>query len=424
MPSPSRCCGPLLPGLEQPNRRVLANGAELVSLDLSEAPLICLDFWCRAGSVFEAGSESGMAHFLEHMVFKGSHSLAAGEFDRRIEALGGSSNAATGFDDVHYHVLIPPQAAPEALELLLDLVLEPRLEGEAFAMERQVVLEELAQSEDQPEEVAVQQLLAMACPGHAYGLPILGRREALLAHEPEAMAAFHQRLYGGGRCVLALAGALAGTDLESRAAEGALASLDPLAGPPPLDPLRVQPGERRLELPRLEAARLLMAWGQPPARDLHGVMGGDLATSLLAEGRRSRLVARLREQLQLVESVDLDLHPMECGSLALLEAVCDPDDLPAVRAAIHTVWEEVMAEPVLAPEWSRVRRLVTNSYHFGMEAPGNVAGLIGTGHLWGRYESLEAPLEAIDAWDPETLRAEALASLDPRRAAVLEAVPA
>lgn len=424
MPSPSRCCGPLLPGLEQPNRRVLANGAELVSLDLAEAPLVCLDFWCRAGSVFETGSESGMAHFLEHMVFKGSHSLAAGEFDRRIEALGGSSNAATGFDDVHYHVLIPPQAAPEALALLLDLVLEPRLEEDAFAMERQVVLEELAQSEDQPEEVAVQHLLAMACPGHAYGLPILGRREALYAHSPAAMAAFHRRLYGGGRCVVALAGALAGTDLEARAAEGSLASLAPLDGAPPLEPLRVKPGEGRLELPRLEAARLLMAWGQPPARDLRGVMGGDLATSLLAEGRRSRLVARLREQLQLVESVDLDLHPMECGSLALLEAVCDPEDLPAVRAAIQTVWEEVMAEPIQEAEWSRVRRLVTNSYRFGMEAPGNVAGLIGTGHLWGRYGSLEAPLEAIDTWDPETLLAEALASLDPRRAAVLEAVPA
>jgi len=424
MPSPSRCCGPLLPGLEQPNRRVLANGAELVSLDLAEAPLVCLDFWCRAGSVFEAASESGMAHFLEHMVFKGSHNLAAGEFDRRIEALGGSSNAATGFDDVHYHVLIPPQAAPEALELLLDLVLEPCLEEEAFAMERQVVLEELAQSEDQPEEVAVQQLLAKACPGHAYGKPILGRREALHAHQPAAMAAFHRRLYGGGRCVLAMAGALAGTDLEARGAEGALASLAPLEGAPTLEPLLVQSGEGRLELPRLEAARLLMAWGQPPARDLRGVMGGDLATSLLAEGRRSRLVERLREQLQLVESVDLDLHPMECGSLALLEAVCDPEDLAAVRAAIQTVWEEVMAEPVKAAEWSRVRRLVTNSYRFGMEAPGNVAGLIGTGHLWGRYASLEAPLEAIDSWEPETLRAEALASLDPRRAAVLEAVPA
>jgi len=424
MPSSSRCCGPLLPGLEQPSRRVLANGAELVSLPMAEAPLVCLDFWCRAGSVFETAPESGMAHFLEHMVFKGSRSLAAGEFDRRIEALGGSSNAATGFDDVHYHVLIPPAAAPEALELLLDLVLEPRLDAEAFAMERQVVLEELAQSEDQPEEVAVQRLLAMACPGHAYGQPILGRREALLSHAPDAMEAFHRRLYGGGRCVLALAGGLVGTDLEERAAAGALASLAPLDEPAALPPLAVSGGEHRLELPRLEAARLLMAWDQPPARDLQGVMGADLATSLLAEGRRSRLVERLREQLQLVESIDLDLHAMECGSLALLEAVCDPEDLPAVRAAIRDVWQEVMAAPVQVAEWSRVKRLVTNSYRFGMEAPGNVAGLIGTGRLWARQEGLEAPLEAIERWDPESLRTKALASLDPDAAFVLEAVPA
>ena len=66
-----------------------------MQLDLPDAPVVCLDFWCRAGSAFEQVEESGMAHFLEHMVFKGSTQLAAGEFDRRIEALGGSSNAAT-----------------------------------------------------------------------------------------------------------------------------------------------------------------------------------------------------------------------------------------------------------------------------------------------------------------------------------------
>ena len=422
-PSPP-CCAPLLPGLEQPDRRVLSNGNQLVSLALSDAPLVCLDFWCRAGSVFEADQESGLAHFLEHMVFKGSQRLEAGEFDRRIEALGGSSNAATGFDDVHYHVLIPPAAAPEALDLLLDLVLQPRLEGEAFAMERQVVLEELAQSEDQPEEVAVQHLLAKACPGHPYGLPILGRREALLAHNPAAMAAFHQRLYGGGRCLLAITGAIADGDLREQAGQGALAQLSPATEPAPRAPMVVVAGEDRMALPRLEAARLLMAWGQPPARDLHGVMGGDLATSLLAEGRRSRLVHRLREQLRLVESIDLDLHPMECGSLALLEAVCEPDDLPAVRTAIGAVWREVMDEPVAEAEWARVRRLVTNSYRFGMEAAGSVAGLLGTGHLWGRHGSLEEPLEAIASWNPEDLRSMVLASLDPANAFVLEAVPA
>lgn len=93
--------------LPEPQRQQLSNGVPLVQLDLPDAPLVCLDLWCQAGSAGETAAESGMAHFLEHMVFKGSAQLPAGEFDRRIEALGGSSNAATGFDDVHFHVLIP-----------------------------------------------------------------------------------------------------------------------------------------------------------------------------------------------------------------------------------------------------------------------------------------------------------------------------
>jgi predicted Zn-dependent peptidase len=413
----------LLPGLGLPLHHQLANGAELVSLPLAGAPLVCLDFWCRAGSAFETHQESGMAHFLEHMVFKGSTHLGPGEFDRRIEALGGSSNAATGYDDVHYHVLIPPAAAPEAVDLLLDLVLCPRLEAEAFAMERQVVLEELAQSEDQPEEVAVQTLLARACPDHPYGLPILGRRERLQAHDPAAMADFHRRMYGAGRCELALSGAVDSALLE-HVARGPLATLGAVADPPPPPPLLLQPGEHRLTLPRLEAARLLMAWWQPAASDLSGLMGADLATTVLAEGRRSRLVERLREQLRIVESIDLDLHPMECGSLAILEAVCGEDDLQEVRQAIEQVWAEVMDETLGAMEWARARRLVANSYRFGLESPGAVAGVIGNSHLWGRRTPLSAPLRELECWTPERLRQEALRRLEPSLATVLEVVPA
>jgi predicted Zn-dependent peptidase len=417
-------CEPLLPGLADPQRQRLPNGVTVVSLPMAEAPVVCIDFWCRAGSVFESAAESGMAHFLEHMVFKGSDRLEAGEFDRRIEALGGSSNAATGFDDVHYHVLIPPQAAGKALDLLLDLVLAPRLEAEAFTMERQVVLEELAQSEDQPEEVALQRLLERACPDHPYGLPILGRRPALQAHDPAAMAAFHRRLYTADRCVLALGGALGDGSLLQRAAEGPLAAL--AAAKRVNDPpeLRIEAGEEQLELPRLEAARLLMAWWLPPARDLEAVMGADLATTLLAEGRRSRLVERLRERLRIVESIDLDLHAMEFGSLALLEAVCEPEELPRVRSSVSEVWQELMAGAIEANEWERSRRLVANSYRFGLESAGAVSGLIGNSQLWGRHHDLERPLQLLERWDPGRLKRETLSLLDPARASVLEALPA
>ncbi|MCP9899124.1 insulinase family protein [Cyanobium sp. Cruz CV13-4-11] len=418
------CCGSLLPGLADPVSHTLANGVELVQLELEDAPLVCLDFWCRAGSAFETPMESGIAHFLEHMVFKGSDGLAAGEFDRRIEALGGSSNAATGFDDVHFHALMPPEGGAEALDLLLDLVLQPRLDSDSFSMERQVVLEELAQSEDQPEEVAIQRLLALACPDHPYGLPILGRREALVAHDPAAMAAFHQRQYAAGRCVLALSGAVADGDLLARAAAGPLAALATTHAAMAPATLRVTPGVHRLAVPRLEASRLLMLWWLPAASDVEGLVGADLGTTVLAEGRRSRLVDRLREQLQIVESIDLDLHAMEGGSFALLEAVCDEEDLDAVRGAITQVWQELRQEPLGEQEWWRARRLVANGYRFSLESPGGVASLIGSSRLWGRNQPLDQPLALLDRWSPGRLQEQMLDLLDPARACLLEAVPA
>lgn len=391
---------------------------------MDDAPLVCIDFWCRAGSVWERPEESGIAHFLEHMVFKGSRQLGAGEFDLRIEALGGSSNAATGFDDVHFHVLIPPEAAAEGLELLLDLVLAPTLDPEAFAMERQVVLEELAQSEDQPDEVAVQTLLSRACPQHNYGLPILGLKERLLAHTPQSMAAFHRRRYTAERCVLSISGALEAARLEAVLERSALAQLPRGDGDPPLVPIQLQRGVHRLELPRLESARLLMVWHLPAGEHQRAVMGADLLTTLLAEGRRSRLVERLREQLRIVESIDLDLHVMECGSLALLEAVCEPDELAAVQEAINAVWRETLAEPIAEAEWQRCQRLVANGYRFGLESPGGVAGLIGSNALWNRDQPLQQPLELLNTWTSQEVQQAVLPLLDPSCACVVQAVPA
>ena len=416
--------GPSTPPLPDPRRHQLENGVSLVQIELPEAPVVCLDLWCRAGSACEREAESGLAHFLEHMVFKGSEQLDAGEFDLKVEALGGNSNAATGFDDVHYHVLIPPQAAPEALDLLLDLVLQPRLDGGDFAMERQVVLEELAQSEDQPEEVAFQELLRQACGSHAYGLPILGRREALEAHTPEAMAAFHRRHYRADRCCLSVAGPLAGLELETRLTPSPLAALKPSEPLAAVPELQLKPGRDRIELARLEAARLLMAWQLPGAADQDSVMGGDLLTTLLAEGRRSRLVEQLRERLRLVESIDLDLNVLESGCLVLLEAVCDPEQLPAVEQQVRQVLLELIEQAPKPAELDRAKRLVGNGYRFSLEVAGSVAAMVGNSQLWGRRHNLQRPLEWLEGWSSERLSREVIPLLHPDRAFCLQAVPA
>ncbi len=406
----------------------LTNGVEVVSLAQPQAPVVCIDFWCRAGSAAERPDESGLAHFLEHMVFKGSTSLGAGDFDRRLESLGGSSNAATGFDDVHYHVQVPPEAVPVALDLLLELVLQPRLAPDDFRMERQVVLEELAQSEDQPEEVALQRLLALACPDHPYGRPILGEKPSLQRHRSEGMAAFHRRGYQPASCSLALAGGLGGLDLEGLLNGSALADLaaggEAAGAGLPVPPLRLTPGRHALRLPRLEAARLLMVWPMPAAGELEAVAGADLLTTLLAEGRRSRLVQRLREDLRLVESIDLDLNVLEGGSLALLEAVCEPAQVEAVEAQIAQVWQELSATPPPSSELERARRLVANGYRFGLESAAALAGLAGNQSLWGRLHPLEHPLQLLERWTGPRLQGDLLPLLAPERACRLLALPA
>lgn len=392
---------------------------------MPDAPLTCIDFWCQAGSSSERSGEEGIAHFLEHMVFKGSGRLAAGAFDEAIEALGGSSNAATGFDDVHFHVLVPPDRAAEALDLLLELVLKPALEPQGFATERDVVLEEIAQYADQPTEQVLQSILSLGCGDHAYGRPILGDVATLNAMEPSLMQRFHQRRYLGPNCTLALAGPAPET-LKPAIAASALADLPADQNKPsshqPL-PLMLQAGRHTQRVDRLESARILMLWTTAPAHNQDAVMGADLATTLLGEGRRSRLVERLREELQLVESISMDLTALEEGSLITLEVICQEDALSAVEQEISAVLHQVANEAVSEQELRRGYQLVSNSLRYSLESVGHVTGLCASHVLWHRHQDLLSPLNLLGHWSTDRLQTELFPALLPEKACVLIARP-
>ena len=399
----------------------LPNGVRCVTADMPDAPLTCLDLWCRAGSASEHPGEEGMAHFLEHMVFKGSERLAAGAFDEAIEALGGSSNAATGFDDVHFHVLTPPDRASEALDLLLELVLQPSLDPGGFSTERGVVLEEIAQYADQPNEQVLQLLLSKGCDQHPYGRPILGTPHSLEAMTPSAMEAFHKRQYRGSNCCLAVAGP-ASTELRSAIGSSALAGLRNAPGPSARSaPLSVRPGRQSVAVDRLESARLLMLWEAPQAQDQAGVMAADLATTLLGEGRRSRLVNRLREELQIVESVSMDLSVLEQGSLITLEVICPDEHLDAVEEEVNRELRTMARELVTDQELKRGQQLVSNGLRYALESTGQVSGLCASQTLWNRQQDLLHPLAFLPTWTAERLRSELFPRLQPEQAFVLTA---
>ena len=390
---------------------------------MPEAALTCLDLWCRAGSASEQRGEEGMAHFLEHLVFKGSDRLPAGAFDREIEALGGSSNAATGFDDVHFHVLIPAEQAARALDLLLDLVLHPAVVERDFTTEREVVLEEIAQCADQPDELVLQLLLSRGCPDHAYGRPILGERSSLMAMTPEMVHRFHRRRYRGSNCSLAIAGT-PDAHLEDQIRSSALMNLEPASLEAiPTSAAEVHSGRHEIRVDRLESARLLMLWSTAGAADQDMVMGADLITTLLAEGRRSRLVGRLRETLRIAETVDMDLTVLEQGSLITLEICCREEDLASVEQELERELTRSIQEPPAKWELDRARQLVGNGLRFSLESTAQVAGTAGNQQLWERQQDLLTPLQVLNGWSAERLLQELMPTLSSDKACTLIATP-
>ena len=364
-----------------------------------------------------------MAHFLEHLVFKGSDQLPAGAFDREVEALGGSSNAATGFDDVHFHVLIPAEQTARALDLLLDLVLHPAVVEHDFTTEREVVLEEIAQCADQPDELILQMLLSRGCPDHAYGRPILGERSSLMAMTPEMVRRFHRRRYRGSNCSLAIAGS-PDANLERQIRDSALMDLEPASlDAMPMSAAAVRSGRHAIRVDRLESARLLMLWSTAGAADQEAVIGADLATTLLAEGRRSRLVGRLRETLRIAETVDMDLTVLEQGSLITLEVCCREEDLASVEQELERELTRCIHEPPAEWELDRARQLVGNGLRFSLESTAQVAGTAGNQQLWERQQDLLQPLQVLNSWNADRLLQELMPTLSSEKACTLIATP-
>lgn len=376
------------PAIAPVSLTVLDNGLTVIHQQTPSTSVASVDVWVKAGAVREPDEWMGIAHFLEHMVFKGSDRLPPGVFDREVEYRGGVTNAATSYDYAHYFITTAVQYLDDTLPYLSEILLNAAIPEEEFGRERDVVLEEIRQSYDNPDCIAFQVLNETVYQQHPYGRPILGTEESLLNLNPEMMRAFHRAYYQPENMTVVVVGNL------SQATALKLVEKNFTAFPPStLCPRSLQEAEppitqiRRQEvcMPRLEQARLLMAWMGPgldsPLQDLddqlHDAYGLDLISVLLAEGRTSRLIWELREERNLVQAIGSGFSLQQDSGLFTITAWLDPDDLERVEAIICDRLSELSAAPVTETELERCKRLLCNDYAFSTETPSQLAGLYG-----------------------------------------------
>lgn len=414
-----------------PTLHRLSNGLTIIAEQMP-VEAVNLNLWFRVGSAMESDAINGMAHYLEHMIFKGSSTLATGEFERRIEARGGVTNAATSQDYTNFFITTAPQDFAALAPLQIELVMNPLLPDEAFEQERPVILEEIRRSDDNPRRRTFRHSMELAFERLPYRRVVLGPSAVVENLTAQQMREFHTYWYQPERITAVAVGNLPVEELIGTVSEGFERALSCRQTSVPTrfsdtNVYRSAPEapfskiERRERVdPTLQQARLVMSWRVPGLTNVEQTHELDVLASVLGRGRTARLVKLLREEEQLVSGLFASNMTYWQQGVFSVSSQLPAENLEIVEAKIAEHIAHVCQEPITASELRRVQTQVANRYVFSSESPSDRAGLYGyyqtlTGHL---DHALAYP-QTIQNLTPQDIQAAAQTHLSPDAYGVL-----
>ncbi len=400
----------------------LENGLTVILVPSRRAPVVAHAIAYGAGTRDESIGHGGTAHFLEHMMFKGSQGFGAGEIDRLTQDLGGSNNAFTNHDLTLYYFSFAADRWTLALDVELDRMQSLLLDRHELDSERRVILEEISMYESEPWDALDEAVHRAFFPDHAYGRSVLGTRKELADIDRQVLGSFHGRLYRPENAVLSIVGDLdperALAEVQERfGAVGTAAQARSSA-----DRAVAEPGHRqgsfRIERTQGELARMLLALPSPSgASPDHAALR--LLLSVLGSGRSSRLHRALVDEGQRCVWVSTDLQENLDPGMAVIAAEALPGVEPQeIESTVLKELAKLRATPPTAEELARARRMEVADWLFGHERVDQMAFLAATACT---LFDLEHPLRYMDSMfeaTPDDLLRVAQQYLDPEGCSV------
>jgi zinc protease len=403
-------------------RHVLPNGIPVIIQEHRASDVVAVQLWVRAGSRDEAGTELGLAHYLEHMLFKGTATRPPGFVEREVEGVGGRINAGTSWDYTFYHTVLPARQVASAIEMMADVGVNASLDAGLLEAEKQVVLEEMRLNDDTPRRFLVRQLFAAAYDGHPYGRPVIGRAELISGLSRETLVSFYRRHYVPEMFTLVVVGAV-NPDEVRRVARATLGTL-PRSGAgrlPPPPPATLRPVRQETVRPGAQA-QLGLAW-QAPRLDHADTPALALLMSILGRTKASRLVSSLRERQGIVSSINSSLSAMEGAGLVMITAQLERPHLPRAEAEILAEIRRVRDGGITATELKRAITAVEVDHEFSTETAEGRARAYGRAETIWRLEEELVYVDRIRAVTGAQVQAVARRYLDPERYVRIALVP-
>ncbi len=406
---------PLTTLLSSARRETLPNGLNVIVVERRGLPAVSAWIWYSTGSADETPGKTGLSHFLEHLMFKGTDRYAKGEIDRITLRLGGANNAFTAEDYTGYYFDFAADRWETALEIEANRMRNCRFDPAEFEAERRVVLEELNRDLDDPWGRLTREHGRRLFAGTPYAHPVLGWEEEIAKVPRDDVIEYYRRRYVPSRATIVLVG-----DLD---ADRALARVRTLFGPigrggddapPPAAPESAAGDDRRVEIPSpYDRDRLLLGFRAVPVGHADDFTL-DVAAGILAGGRSSRLHRRLVEEARVAADVVAANDARRLGGAFTIQV----ELLPGRRAeeAERILDEELSRlgrDPAAAAELDKARNRIEADFLFGKETAHGLAESVGHFAAIGKDGYLKDYLDRIRAVDAPAVRAVAAKLLIP-----------
>lgn len=352
------------------------NGLRVYLKEDHQWPLVSAHAWVRVGSIDESPAQAGMAHVLEHMVFKGTTHLEAAEISSAVEALGGAMNAETTKEYTHYYVDVPSAGTSEAIHLLGELLHQAVLDPSEWERECPVILEEIKRRNDDPDSLLWDLLNEAVFEEPSLRRPVIGSPETVAAITSGDLRAFYKKHYTAAECVVVVAGDFKTDEMlkrlrgEFEAMPGGQANTNRFKGAPG--------GVLRRVAVRKPVKQTYLAFGfptPPAAHPDHEAL--DLVAGILGDGRNSRLVSSLREKKRLVWSISAANMTHQGPGLFAIFAEADSKKSRKLPPALNHLLKNLLEQPPTSSELERVKNMIHTSWLQGYETYHSQASTLG-----------------------------------------------
>lgn len=379
----------------------LPNGVRILTQAVPGVRSASLGIWVGTGSRHEAAGESGAAHFIEHMVFKGTETRTAARLAEEMDAIGGQINAFTTKECTCFYGRVLDDHLPRCTDILCDMLFHSRFDEEDVRTERGVILEEIGMYEDNPEDLCAERLAAVVYKGSALARPILGRPATLEGMTGASLRAYMADHYTPDRIVVALAGSFRSRDVETLTERfGALTG----GGGQKLRPAAYHPAFT-VKKKALEQNHLTLAFPSLPYGDERRFTL-QLLSSILGSGMSSRLWQEVREKRGLCYSIySYGAGHTETGLFAVYTALGRETEEEALTAIVSTV-ARFARDGVTPAELDRAREQSKANVILGLESTQAHMSELGRGELLlGRVMDADEIIAAYDAVTADGVKA-------------------